>query len=277
MKDTSELLVATDFSARSERALSRALELAQGGRLTVLHVMKPELPDDLAQLWRKGAQEYLDKRLGDGAASDSADVEGVVVTGDAFGAIIGEAVRRRAGLIVIGAPASRGYADMFVGTTSERVIRFSNTPVLMVRREAAGPYRRILSAFDGSEGSVRALKAAMAIAPKAEFRIVHAWRPPQTSVGDAETARSTIERENENLKPLIHKAATDALSSAEGSLAVDMIEDNPFVALRNQTGSADLLVLGTHSKGRLATTLSIGSLARHLLAEAACDVLVSRP
>jgi len=243
----------------------------------VLHVMKPELPDDLAQLWRKGAQAYLDKRLGDGAASDSADVEGVVVTGDAFGAIIGEAVRRRAGLIVIGAPASRGYTDMFVGTTSERVFRFSNTPVLMVRREAAGPYRSILSAFDGSEGSVRALKAAMAIAPKAEFRIVHAWRPPQTSVGDAETARSAIERENENLKPLIHKAATDALSSSEGSLAVDMIEDNPFVALRNQTGSADLLVLGTHSKGRLATTLSIGSLARHLLAEAACDVLVSRP
>ena len=277
MKDTSQLLVATDFSARSERALSRALELAQGGRLTVLHVMKPELPDDLAQLWRKGAQAYLDKRLGDGAASDSADVEGVVVTGDAFGAIIGEAVRRRAGLIVIGAPASRGYADMFVGTTSERVIRFSNTPVLMVRREAAGPYRSILSAFDGSEGSVRALKVAMAIAPKAEFRIVHAWRPPQTSVGDAETARSAIERENKNLKPLIHKAATDALSSSEGSLAVDMIEDNPFVAIRNQTGSADLLVLGTHSKGRLATTLSIGSLARHLLAEAACDVLVSRP
>jgi len=277
MKDTSQLLVATDFSARSERALSRALELAQGGRLTVLHVMKPELPDDLAQVWRNGAQAYLDKRLADDAAIGSADVEGVVVTGDAFGAIIGEAAGRRAGLIVIGAPASRGYADMFVGTTSERVIRFSNTPVLMVRREAAGPYRHILSAFDGSEGSVRALKAAVAIAPKAEFRIVHAWRPPQTSVGDAETARSAIERENENLKPLIHKAATDALSSAEGSLVIDMIEDNPFVAIRNQTGSADLLVMGTHSKGRFATTLSIGSLARHLLAEAACDVLVSRP
>jgi nucleotide-binding universal stress UspA family protein len=277
MTDTSQLLVATDFSARSERALSRALELAQGGRLTVLHVMKPELPDDLAQVWRKAAQAYLDKRLGDLAASGSADVEGVVVARDAFGAIIGEAARRRAGLIVIGAPAWRGYADMFVGTTAERVIRFSNIPVLMVRREAAGPYLRILSAFDGSDGSVRALKAAVAIAPKAEFRIVHAWRPPQASAGDAETARSAIQRENESLKPLIHKAATDALSPAGGSLVIDMIEDNPFVAMRNQTGSADLLVLGTHSKGRLATTLSIGSLARHLLAEAACDVLVSRP
>ena len=117
----------------------------------------------------------------------------------------------------------------------------------------------------------------MAIAPKAEFRIVHAWRPPQASAGDAETSRSAIQRENESLKPLIHKAATDALSPAGGSLVIDMIEDNPFVAMRNQTGSADLLVLGTHSKGRLATTSSIGSLARHLLAEAACDVLVSRP
>jgi nucleotide-binding universal stress UspA family protein len=193
--------------------------------------MKPDLPDDLAQLWRKAAQAYLDKRLGDLAASGAADVEGLIVAGDAFGAIIGEAARRRVGLIVIGAPASRGYSDLFVGTTAERVIRFSDTPVLMVRREASGPYRRILSAFDGSEGSVRALKTAMAIAPKAEFRVVHAWRPPQTSVGDAETARSAIERENESLGPLIHKAATDALSSAGGSLAIGMIEDNPFVAI----------------------------------------------
>lgn len=117
----------------------------------------------------------------------------------------------------------------------------------------------------------------MAIAPKAEFRVVHAWRPPRSWPGDAESAGDAIGRENETLKTLIHKGASEALAPACGRLVIEMIENNPFVVMRNQTGSADLLVMGTHSKGRLATTLSVGSLASHLLAGAACDILVSRP
>jgi nucleotide-binding universal stress UspA family protein len=56
-----------------------------------------------------------------------------------------------------------------------------------------------------------------------------------------------------------------------------MIEDNPYAVMRSEMGWPDLLVMGAHSKGRMATTTAIGHLARHLLAEAPCDVLVSRP
>ena len=44
-----------------------------------------------------------------------------------------------------------------------------------------------------------------------------------------------------------------------------------------EASTADLLVMGTHSKGRLASTVSIGALARHLLIEASADVSMSRP
>jgi nucleotide-binding universal stress UspA family protein len=56
-----------------------------------------------------------------------------------------------------------------------------------------------------------------------------------------------------------------------------MVENNPYTVMRNESTWPDLLVMGTHSKGRLATTVTIGNLARHMLAEVACDVLVSRP
>lgn len=56
-----------------------------------------------------------------------------------------------------------------------------------------------------------------------------------------------------------------------------MVEDNPHVVMSNSLGWPDLLVMGTHSKGRLASTVSVGSLAQHLLIEASCDVLISRP
>ena len=56
-----------------------------------------------------------------------------------------------------------------------------------------------------------------------------------------------------------------------------MVENNPYVVMRNESMWPDLLVMGTHSKGRLATTLTVGKLARHLLEDVTCDVLVSRP
>jgi len=280
MTNIQHLLVATDLSERSERAVARALRAAQGGRMTALHVVTAGLPVDLAGRRQKDAEDFLIKRLSGVSSPSSPDIETVVVTGDPFSAIIGEAARRQVDLIVMGEPRRQGYPDMFTGTTAERVIRFSDRPVLMVRREASDPYRRILVAFDGSEGSIRALKTALAMAPKAEFHIVHAWRPPHASFGDTEVARVAITAENNRLRPLIKQAANETITSTHpgpADVMIDMVEDNPYVVMRNQMSWADLLVLGTHSKGSLATSVTIGSLARHLLAETACDVLVSRP
>ena len=279
MTDTRHLLVATDLSDRSERAMLRALQLAQGGHVTVLHVIVAGLPADLGSRWQKDAEEFLAARVGGLSSPGSPDVETVVVAGDPFSTIIGEAAKRQAGLIVMGEPAGRGYVDLFTGTTAERVVRFGDRPVLVVRR-GPEPYKRVLAAFDGSEGAVRALKAALMMAPKAEFRIVHAWRPPHASLGDTEVARAAITAENERIRPLIRQAASGAVTSSNTSQAnvvIDMVEDNPYVVMRNQMSWPDLLVMGTHSKGALATSVTIGSLARHLLAEASCDVLVSRP
>src|SRR6187397_544922 len=118
------------------------------------------------------------------------------------------------------------------------------------------------------------------MAPKAEFHIVHAWRPPHASFGDTEVARVAITAENNRLRPLIKQTANETITSTHpgpADVMIDMVEDNPYVVMRNQMSWADLMVLGTHSKGSLATSVTIGSLARHLLAETACDVLVSRP
>ena len=131
------------------------------------------------------------------------DLQASVVTDDPFSAIIGETVIRRVDLVVIGAPGKHRYADNFMGTTAECVIRFCDRPVLMVKRASEGPYRRVLVAFDGSEGAIRALHTALAIAPGAEFRVVHAWWPPRGSLGGSDAARQAIGEENDRLKALL--------------------------------------------------------------------------
>jgi nucleotide-binding universal stress UspA family protein len=275
------ILVATDLTDRSEKALERALQVNDGGALTLLHVVTPGLPADLGSRQQGDAEAFLANRVAQISRKvRSHDVEAVVLTGDPLGTIIGQAVTRGADLIVIGEAGTHRYADMFVGTTAERVIRFSDRPVLMVKQVCQGPYSRILVAFDGSEGATRALETALTIAPKGEFRVVHAWWPPRTALGNSEATRQAISDENHRVRALIERAAKQAITSSKSEstkLSIDMIEDNPYLVMRNNSAWPDLLVMGTHSKGRLATTTTIGNLARHMLAEACCDVLVARP
>jgi nucleotide-binding universal stress UspA family protein len=76
-----------------------------------------------------------------------------------------------------------------------------------------------------------------------------------------------------------HRAARQAVtaSGAAAKVMIDLVENNPYMVVANECSWVDLLAMGRHSKGRLASTVSIGRLARHLLIESSCDVLTSRP
>src|SRR4029453_19210137 len=102
-------------------------------------------------------------------------------------------------------------------------------------------------------------KMALAIAPEAEFRVVHAWWAPHVSLGESETPRQQIQDENKRLKQLIADAARDAVTAAAAAakVTIDLVENNPYMVIANECSWADLLVIGTHSKGSLASTVSI--------------------
>jgi nucleotide-binding universal stress UspA family protein len=284
VKSITHILVATDLTDRSERAFERALQLigvTGGSALTLVHAIVPGLSGDLGSRRQRDAEAFLTDRMAhvSGQARPN-ELHEVVVTGDPFSAIIGEGAKRRADLVVIGEPGKQRYVDLFVGTTAERVIRFSDRPVLMVKKPSRGAYSHVLVAFDASEGAMRALETALALAPTAEFRVVHAWWPPRAALNNSEDARQTIRDENNRIRSLVERAAKQALASSKSQpikLNFDMIENNPYEVMRSQSAWPDLLAMGTHSKGRLATTVAIGNLARHMLAEASCDVLVARP
>jgi nucleotide-binding universal stress UspA family protein len=273
-----KILVATNLTERSDRALARALQLRPDA-LVLLHVVPAGLPPELATEQQKAAETFLARRLHYETSEGASHRSPTVLSGSAFSTIIAEAISDAADLIAIGKPGTHPFSELFTGTTAERVIRFSDRPVLMVKQAESGPYRRVLVAFDGSEGAVRALQMAVAIAPDSEFRVVHAWWAPHVPLDDLEAARQAIDQQNERIKKLIANAARQAVARCGGSpkVVIDLVEDNPYIVIANQSSWADLLAMGTHSKGFLASTVSIGKLARHLLIEASCDVLTSRP
>jgi nucleotide-binding universal stress UspA family protein len=281
MTRITHILVATDLTDRSELAIRRALQLQQqmDATLALIHVVEPGLMGDLAARRRLDAEAFLDGRIANLAAEIRSRCSCKVAVGDALNAIACEAQVQGADLIVLGEPGKYRYADLFMGTTAERVVRTSPIPVLMVKGVTAGPYRRLLVPFDLSEGARRALTTSLAIAPTAEVRIVHAWRPPIATLARQHALPDAVRKENDEIRASIERVAKGAaaeLPAQHRALNVDMVEDNPYAVLRSESGWPDLLAMGTHARNRLATDM-IGSLARHMLAEAPCDVLVARP
>lgn len=147
------ILVATDFSSDSERAIETALGLVShdGGRVTLLHVCQmppyaapdlgmyvpsPELMSDIVSDARKQL-EALSERFGRrGATLDVAWVVGVPAD-----EIVRFAAEGRYDLIVVGSHGKRGLRRFVLGSVAEKVVRTASTPVLTVHApEPAGSH-----------------------------------------------------------------------------------------------------------------------------------------
>ncbi|HYI88090.1 MAG TPA: universal stress protein [Burkholderiales bacterium] len=142
-----KILVAVDGSAAANKGLREALRLAKAerARLFILHVVNDYVviaamggvapPRDLGPLLRESGERILAN------AKALASKQGVkpelvlreILSGPAAEAIVREARRRRADLIVLGTHGRRGVRRMVMGSDAEQVVRIAPMPVLLVR------------------------------------------------------------------------------------------------------------------------------------------------
>ena len=138
------ILVPIDFSPPSMQALHTAAGFARqyGGRITLLHILEPprlprvstyvsvvklgvslaELETQLAELGRK----HIDPEH-----FETARVE----TGSPFEEIVAAARALNTDVIIIATHGYTGLRRVLLGSTAERVIRYSPCPVLTVRQD----------------------------------------------------------------------------------------------------------------------------------------------
>ncbi len=143
------ILVPIDASDTARRGLSEAIALAQrlGSALHILHVLDYHmlfldmsgmacLPDGTKVMREAGEQVLREAQAlaaAAGVASEVALAEQVApVVADA---IIDEAVRCKADLIVMGTHGRRGVRHMVMGSDAEGVVRRATVPVLLVRAD----------------------------------------------------------------------------------------------------------------------------------------------
>ena len=281
------LLVATDLSARSERALERALALAReaGAALVVVHVVDDDLPTALADAHADTARGTLAERcdaLAAGerpaAAAGEGEVTIEVLHGRPHAEIRAAATRHGADLIVVGEHRRDGWRDMFRGTTAERVVRTCGVPVLLVREPVTAPYRRVLAAVDFSVFARRAVECALRLLPDADIELIHAFNVPFEGFLKGEDTRDQMVAEiDARFRKLLDEEMAGFLAHLDDAarhLHCVMQEGGvrEVITARVQQTAPDLLVIGTHGKSGLAHAV-LGSVAEDLLRSPPCDVL----
>lgn len=282
------ILVASDLSARSDRALARSFRLAKelGGGVRVLHVVDGGLPDELKTHsieWARHAlareTETLAERTGVAATLD-------VRAGHPASEIVAGAHACGADLIVVGVHDRASLAaKSFAETTAGRVLKTCHLPMLLVASEPAGPYRQATIGVDFSMFSRRAVREAVRVAPAACVRLVHAYRVPfQGFLAGGETAQEIAHGQRLEFDAFLQDEM-DALQQraqrmglAPGNVETILREGAPADVLRDvcAESGADLLVVATHGRTGLSRAIW-GSVAADILDNPPCDVLAVGP
>ncbi len=270
------ILVASDLSTRSDRAVERAVQLAgtHGAKIVLMHVIDDDLPAAVVAGLRHAAEETLAAILTSEHAPEDAEL--VVETGETVATIAAMADAIEADLVVLGTHRARPFWDMFIGTTMERTVRAVNRPVLLVVEPVTKPYSSILCGIDLSPASLAAGQMARGLAPEAALHTIHAVHVPYRGM----IARDGSEKQ---IAPFVADAQErlDAWWAAteipaglpKPEIVVASVADAFKIARTDH--QPDLLALGAHGRIPLSPTL-LGGFTEDQIRTPTTDVLIVR-
>ena len=282
-----KVLLATDFSERSENAMQRVKLLATAGvqEVRLLHVLSSTLLDELKHLvsggvsarLREAMQQKLEEQAGLLKAATNVGVKCSLEIGRPHAVIIQQSEETDS-LIVVGAHVN-AVRDWLQGSMLERLLGGSQQPMLVVRQPARDPYRRVLVPVDFSPCSAAAVEAAMKLAPQAEITLLHVSALPFESklrfagISEAEvteyrlTCRLEAEREMESFMQRLSPQMQQLASRLEYGNAPEII-----LEMADRVAS-DLIVMGRYGKSGIGQML-LGSVTEYVATTSDRDIMV---
>ena len=180
------ILVATDFSDASRRALCSALELAAGGdaQVSVVNILQPDRQYDALEqppeldLERIDAERQLKTLVGELAPQRKIDTI-LIKRGPVADKVASLIEAEGIDLLVIGTRGRGGLRKLALGSVAEELLRVAACPVMTIgpkadiQATAHGPgFHTILFATDFGPGSKRAVPLALALAKAEQARLI---------------------------------------------------------------------------------------------------------
>jgi nucleotide-binding universal stress UspA family protein len=179
------ILLATDFSVTSERAVAYGLAIARryGSIVTIVHALSPEprkpvtadpLPRELDRPRLEAEHEM--KRLAEAADIKDFAPHMLLEQGPVWDVLSSIIQRENTDLLVLGTHGRGGLKKLALGSVAEAVLRQATCPVLTIGPNAApagaSPFQRILFATDFGPASARAFPYALSLAEDCHAKLV---------------------------------------------------------------------------------------------------------
>ncbi len=269
---TPTIVVATDFSARADRAIDRSLLLSKSmnAKLRVIHAL------DLVEAETADHLE-LDRKMQDcvGTGTESGDnIEFAYPEGSPPKAIANACEAEDVALLAVGPARYNTLGDYFLGTAIDYVLRHTSKPVLVVKNRAAHAYSQIIAGTDFSVGSAHAIIEAARMFPDAAIHIVHAWHVPFSAwQQDRYVVDETAQGEAEKMEDFLSELMARETRLAEAT--TELVQGTALQAINKglKRDPTALVVLGSHGTSGFRQA-AIGSVTSDLLRCVEADVLV---
>lgn len=280
-----KILVTSDLSAGSSRAVERAFHLARQleAELRILHVVDTALPSRLSEHALTFARETLEQQ-----AAPLSERSGVVpaievVGGDPRLELAARARDWGAHMVVVGVHRRRTFElSGFARSTAGALLSALRRPMLIAQAEVTGDYGNAVVGVDFSVFSRPAIRWARKLAPHGTLTLVHAYQVPfKPYMGGEEYAAEFAYAERLEFDSFIAEEMEWLTERARAAgIPVEAIvkqvrEGAAPEVLRQavaETG-ADLAVVGTHGRTGLMKAL-LGSVAAELVTDPPCDLLI---
>ncbi|MGC6431049.1 MAG: universal stress protein [Jejuia sp.] len=251
-----KIIVPIDFSNHSEYALKTAAKLAKSYNAEVLALHMLEMSDIMlsasdglqnqkAVFFFKLAEQKFEQFLKKPYLQDI-KVTPIVKHYKVFHEVNDVAMEHGADLIIMGSHGATGLKEYFVGSNTERVVRNSDIPVLVVKRELASiNFDVVAFACDFSEEAITPyLKArTMFQAMGAKIYLVHVNLPN-------DHFKSSLQIE-QNVVNFFTKAEGNLDKMDDVCYVCDYTVEDGLLNCANKIG-ADLIAIPTHGRKGLA-------------------------
>lgn len=295
MPSIRRIVAATDFSEFSERAVRRAARIAQqhNAQLHLLHVVRPlDLYPSLTlaadgfghsdQALQQAEQTQVEAMATALSGQFGIRVLPVTRIGRAHAEIAAYAQEVAADLVVAGARGESTLVDLFLGSTTSRLLRLVTFPVLIVRKPADEPYRQVLATIDFSPLSATVAAHALSLADGARVETLHVLGTEvEQRLRKAKLVQADVMGWLARLRTEAEKQLEALLAAIEGGATVGRLVQPGFapavICQCIKDDQVDLVVLGRHGYGGGLQDWMLGSVSKDVAFAAACDVLLIGP
>lgn len=286
---TASVLLATDLSARSDRALDRAVMLARHwrARLIVLSVIPSMQELDFNEQifgtppWKRPEQlaQQVERQLRRDLGGLEVSVHARVEAGTVGPTVLRVAREERAKMIVVGVARNEIFAEPSLGSTAGWLARHASEPILVVQRRPRHAYRSMALATDFSSATRHALWQTLSLfGEPLSLALVHGFEASRIGARDV-NRHAAVAQQREHVETEAHQFIDALKLSSELRLRTLSILDHadPVRLLRDYVRDHDieLAIIASHGRNALFDLL-LGSVAQRMLATVQTDMLIVR-